>query len=267
MVSIFEASNYRIFIQKRFHERPKRGYGQAHKLAVYLGVHTTLISQVLKGLKSFTLEQAAGVSDFLGLNEMESEFFLLLVQLDRAGSESLKKILRRQIQALRQKSSEIAARLPSAKLSDEKRAIFYSDWTYAAVRQLTALPEYQTMDAMAERLGLSLRQVKGIVDFLLSAGLCKEERGRLAIGPSRTHLEASSPWVRVHHTNWRQKAIQQMKQEEEAQLHYTSPMTLAKADAVRIREMIIQFLEKVDQVMDPSPSEELHCLNIDWFKV
>lgn len=110
------------------------------------------------------------------------------------------------------------------------------------------------------------KQTKTILDFLLSTGLCKEEKGKIVVGPSSTHLEASSPWVRVHHANWRQQALQHLPQEENGKLHYTAPLTVSAEDALKIREMIVQFLEKVDKVIDPSPSEEVRCLNIDWFK-
>jgi len=268
MISIFDFSDYRAFIKGRFAEMPKKGYGQSYKLAVYLGVHTTLVSQVLKNLKTLTLEQASMVCEFLGLTEMESEFFLLLVQMDRAGNEPLRKILKRQMQEMKKKSLELSSRLQSEKqLTEEKRAVFYSDWAYSAVRQMTAIKGYQNLDAIAEYFDFSTKQAKLILDFLLSAGLCKEEKGKIVVGPSSTHLESSSPWVRVHHTNWRQKALQEMKKEEAAKLHYTAPMTLSKSDALKIREMIVQFLEQVDKVIEPSPSEEQHCLNIDWFKV
>jgi len=268
MISVFEFSSYRTFIQKRFHEMPKKGYGQSHKLAQYIGVHTTLVSQVLKGLKPFTLEQASLICEFLGLSELETEFFLLLVQLDRAGNESLRKILKRQINEMKQKSAELSNRLQSQKkLSEEKRAVFYSDWTFSAVRQLTAIKGFHSLDAIADYLDLSKKQAKVIIDFLLSTGLCMEEKGKLLIGASSTHLEASSPWVRVHHANWRQQALSRMAQEEHAKLHYTAPLTISKQDALQIREMIVQFLEMVDKVIEPSPSEEVRCLNIDWFKI
>ncbi|MEQ1665151.1 MAG: hypothetical protein ABL927_07235 [Bdellovibrionales bacterium] len=55
MTSVFTAHDYRSFVSKRFLLMPKKGYGQARKLSAFLGVHTTLVSQVLKGHKSFTL--------------------------------------------------------------------------------------------------------------------------------------------------------------------------------------------------------------------
>jgi hypothetical protein len=71
----------------------------------------------------------------------------------------------------------------------------------------------------------------------------------------------------VHHINWRQKAIERVQEKGESQLHYSCPMTLSAKDALKLREMVVKFLESVDAVIEPSPSEELHCLNVDWFRI
>ena len=247
---------------------PKKGYGQAKKLAQYMGVHTTLVSQALKGIKGFTPEQAALISDFLGLTDIESEYFLLLVQWDRAGNEPLRKTLKRQIENMKRKSAELVNRLQAEKkLSEENRAVFYSDWAYSAVRQITAIPGFHDLDSIASYFNFSKKHTKEIVDFLLLTGLCKEEKNRLVVGPRSTHLESTSPWVRIHHMNWRQKAMEKINDDKAGKLHYTSPLTISKKDVLKVREMIVQFLEQVDKVIEPSPSEELFCLNIDWFKV
>ena len=176
MVSIIDHSNYRTFIRKKFLEMPKKGYGQANKLALFLEVHTTLVSQVLKGSKTFTLEQGALTCDFLALTDLETEYFLLLVQLDRAGNESLRKFFKKQLQGLKEKTSELVNRLQSKKkLSEEKRAVFYSDWTYSAIRQLTAIKGFQSIDLLASYLDLPKKRTREIIDFLLAVGLCLEE--------------------------------------------------------------------------------------------
>lgn len=268
MVSVFNFKDYRAFIRAQIREMPKAGYGQLRKLAQALSIHTTLVSQVIKGGRSFTLEQAADTAEFFSLNEMETDFFLLLVQFDRASSPALKRNLSRQMAALQGKSKELETRLKSErKLGEAERAVFYSGWAYSAVRQLTAIEGFQSIDTIAEHLGLPRKKAKTIIDFLLAAGLCKEEKGQLKIGPASTHLEVSSPWVKLVHTNWRHKAVETLEQESPAKIHYTAPMTLSKEDAEKMREMIIKFLESVDALVEPSPSEELHCLNIDWFEV
>lgn len=268
MISIYNFESARAFILARFAEMPKRGHGQSLRLAQHLHVHTTLVSQILKGLKAFTLEQAVLSAEFLELTEDETDYFLLLVQLERAGNSKLQKALRRQLHQHKSMASELVNRLKSDhKLAEEERAVFYSDWVYSAVRQLTAIPGFDSTEKISAHVGLSRVRTKTVVDFLLKTGLCMEKSGKLAIGPQSTHLEANSPWVRVHHSNWRQKAVEKLQDAETSQLHYSCPMTISAKDALRIREMIAKFLESIDQVIEPSPSEELHCINVDWFKV
>jgi uncharacterized protein (TIGR02147 family) len=264
---IFHLSNYRLVLKKKIEALPKKGYGQARKLAAYLNCHTTHVSQVLSGSKDLTLEQAILATEFFGLSEEESEYFMLLVQLDRAGNEPLKKNIQKKISKIRDHASELVNRLSkNVVLTEAQRAIFYSDWSYAAIRQCTSIKGLQDVDSIGKHLVLPKKHVVKVLDFLVETGLCKQESNRFVIGPSATHLESTSPWVRTHHMNWRQKAIANLNQEYASKLHYTAAMTLSAQDAVLIREMITKFLEEVDTVVLPSPSEELHCLNIDWFK-
>lgn len=268
MISVFNYDDSRLFISDRFLEMPKKGYGQSYRLAQYLGVHTSLISQVVKGRKSFSLEQAQKITTYFGLLEKEVEYFLLLVQKEKAGTVELKNIFDRKLKSLKKEASLLVNRLQaSGKLDEATRAIFYSHWKYSAVRQLTALPQFPNLDAIGAALGLSVKATNEVMAFLLRTGLCVEKEGRFVIGPSSTHLEIGSPWAYGNLANWRQKALEEFRRESPAKLHYTAPMTLSKGDAEKVRELIIKFLEEVDRIVEPSPSEALHCLNIDWFGI
>lgn len=268
MISLYNFKDFREYILARLAAMPKEGYGQSLKLAKFLGVHSTLVSQVLRGSKTFTLEQGAATAEFLGLSEDESEFFVSLLELERAGNEALKRSIRRRIARLEVAARELSNRLSSdATLTDEKKAVFYSDWIYSAVRQMAAIQGFDTTEKIAQHFLLSSRRAREVVDFLLSTGLLVESEGKLRVGQKSTHLGAASPWVQVHHTNWRNRAIQNFSKEDPAKLHYTCPMTLSAADAQKVREGIVKLLESVDKIIEPSPSEELRCLTIDWFKV
>lgn len=268
MISLYNFEDFRTFMRAKIGEMPKNGYGQSLKLAAYLGVHTTLVSQVLKGLKIFTLEQGALTAEFFGLSDDETEYFLLLIQIERAGNDSLKKNLQRQKEKIKIASKELVNRLSSeVNLSEEKKAIFYSDWIYSAVRQLIAIKGFESIDRVAKYFDLSMKRTRVIIDFLLGTGLLREENGILLVGFRSTHLESSSPWVNTHHSNWRQKGMSSFSREDAHKLYYTCPMTISVSDGQKIREQIVKFLESLDKIIEPSPSEELRCLNIDWFKV
>ena len=247
---------------------PNKGYGQMSLLARFLGVHSTLVSQIFKEHKDLTTDQAASVADFFSLGEMEAEYFVLLVQIDRAGTPTAKALYKKQLQRIKEQAQTLSRRVKSeAKLNEEHRAIFYSDWAYSSVRQSVAIPGNRDINSISEYLGISRKKIQFALDFLLKTGLCKIEKGELKVGPASTHLESTSPWVRTHHSNWRQRAIQSLDSSQIENLHYTSPLTISKKDSELVREKIIQFIEQTNSIVDPSLSEELFCLNIDWFLV
>ena len=89
-MNIYIYSNYSTFLRNYIKGLPKNGRGEINRIAENLRVHPTLVSQVLGGSKDFSLEQAHILSKYLGLNSMESDYFLLLVQKARAGTTDLK---------------------------------------------------------------------------------------------------------------------------------------------------------------------------------
>ncbi len=66
------------------------GRGSRAKLAAHLNCKPATISQVLSGALDFNLEQALLVSEFIDHTHEEAQYFLLLVQHSRAGSEKIR---------------------------------------------------------------------------------------------------------------------------------------------------------------------------------
>ena len=200
---------------------------------------------------------------------IEVEYFLLLVEYERAGTSALRASFLEQIRERQSQQAELSQRVTRSKdLTPEDRAIYYSNWAYSAIRNLTAMEGFQQPPALANRLNLELPYVHQVLEFLLSSGLCVQNQGQLRPGPAMTHLSSASPLVSRHHGNWRIKSMERhpmLRPTEE--LAYTAPMTLSQSDAIRIRSLLADLVEKVDQIVAPSPSEKLFCLNLDWFEV
>ena len=267
-MDIYEFENYKKYTLKRFEALPKKGYGQLKKLSEHLEVSTTFVSQVFQGEKELSLEQAVSVCEFLNLSETESEYFLKLVSLARAGSEKLRKILKNEIMRMKARSQKVHNRLSVQKvLPDEDKAIFYSDWFYSAIRLLIGIEGFQGQEKISEYFGLHRTLVNEVLQFLLKSELIVNENGILKVGPSRTHLDSESPFIKFHHTHWRMKALEQVKYPSAEKLHYSSPMTLGRKEVETVRARLVKTIEEVGKIIDPSPNEELMCLNIDWFKV
>src|SRR5262245_25703835 len=129
MLSIYNYKDFRKFVKDVFHGMPRQGYGQSHRLAKHLNVHTTLISQILGGRKSFSLEQAHEVAEYLGLNELETDYFVTLIQLEKAGTKPLRAYFEKKLAGVKGRASELVNRLKSERgMSEEMRAVFYSHW-------------------------------------------------------------------------------------------------------------------------------------------
>ena len=140
-------------------------------------------------------------------------------------------------------------------LSESDRSFYYYSWLYSMVRLLTAVERFQTVEAISKELGLPINKIRNILDFLISRGLCVESENRIKYGPVSTYIEASSPLVARHHLNWRQKTQERFENIREQDLIFTFPGVISEVDAYKIREKIVQLIEEIKKISDPSPSE------------
>lgn len=266
MPNLFEFVSYRDYLSAWIAAQGNQSYGLKGKVAQALSISSSLFSQILKGEKSLTSDQTSDLVDHLGFNEIESDYFHLLVDFDRAGNARFKAKLEKKIKALQEQSRKIGKRVPRHKeLTDEQRATYYSSWLYTGIRNMTAIPEVNHASHIAEHLKIEPQVVQKILRFLLENGLCREEGGKVTYGPASTHIDRESPFVNQHHQNWRLQAIHSMERRNEKDLFFTSPMSLSKAAANEIHKMIPHFIQNVMKVSGPSDSEIVACMNIDWF--
>lgn len=266
-MKVFEFRDYKEFLKSWLKAHPKGGRGQLKKIAEHLRVSTTLISQVLNGSKHFSLETAADITEYVGLNAKETEYFLLLIDYQRAGGFKLKKILEKKLDREQQAGSQMQNRLlADRQLSDEEKMQFYSSWMYSAVRILSALPKLNSAKDMSDRLNIPLGLVNNVVEFLLEKNLCRIENNKLTYGAYRTHIGKDSPFVVKHHQNWRVRGFQSMELRRDEDLFFTQPMALSVEAAEKIRLMLPGIIEQIHGISGPSESEVVRCLNIDWFE-
>ena len=244
------------------------GRGEYSRIAKHLNIHTTLVSQIFGGKKCLTEEQAAKLCEYMSLNQLESDFFLKLVQLERAGNESLKKFYRRHLQQLKLQSLEIKSRVPESEILNESdMALFYSSWQYSLVRLLTALPNFKKREQIAAKLELPLSRVQEILDFLVSRRLCKESNGNYFRTQKNTHVDASSYLSVRHHQNWRIKVANLHESITKEDLVFTAPISISKKDFEQIRKILLDTISEISNVVTESKDEEVVYLGIDWIKL
>lgn len=268
-MNLLNQSDYRSFLKDYIRALPKRGHGFKLRIAEELRVHPTLITQILNGQKSFTMDQAYSLVQFLKFNDLEKDYFLTLVELDRAGTDSLKKFVERKLLKLRQEAEKVKNRVAVySSLSESDQATFYSQWFYSALRLSCGIGKDATAKKLSRQFDLPSELVDQVVGFLLSKGLLVERSNKtLAPGPQNTFLSAESPLISRHHMNWRLKAMERHMRLGPDELAFSAPVTVSEKDVNEIRKMCLSFIQSVSQKVAESPAEALACMNIDWCRV
>ena len=265
-MNLFEQENYKVALNSLADEKRKSIKGFSRKLAEYLNVHPTLISQILNADKDFTEEQMLSVCEFMGIAKLESQYLLILLQKERAGSKKLKDYFDELKLQIRKESLQLSKRVTKDRqLTEAEKAIFYSNWTYSAVQLLSTLEEKITFERVCEKLNLAPQRAREILDFLKYIQLVKEENGNLKPGAVSTHLEKSSPFLIKHHTNWRLKAIQAAENLSDQELMYTANFSISEKDFSRLREELVKTIQKFLTLVKDSPGEQIAQFNMDLF--
>jgi uncharacterized protein (TIGR02147 family) len=266
-MSVFMHTDYKAYLRERVRALPKKGYGEHRRIARHLGVSSTMISQVFTGQKDLSLELACELSEYLGHGESEERYFLLLVELARAGSKKLQEKFAKLVREQQENAQKISEHVrKDRELSGEDKAIYYSSWIYTATRNLTAIPNAWSMAKIAVHLQVPEPVVREVVEFLLARGLLQSKDGTYEPTINATHLGAESPLVVKHHQNWRLRGMMKMDLKSPQNTFYTGPLSLSRTDVERVRQILVDAIATINKLVVASDSETARCLNIDWFE-
>jgi uncharacterized protein (TIGR02147 family) len=264
-VSVFDFRSYKAYLRALAGpDSQRRGFKSA--VAKALRCHPTFISQVFRGSLHLSLEQADALTQFLGHGKEEASYFLLLVQWERAGTPTLRLHFEEQIESVLRKRMVLTERLGKQnELSNEDRGVYYSSWHYTAIHVAISITELNRPKALADFFKLSLKKVNEVLGFLTRTGLALEEQGRYKCGVTLIRLGNDSPLIFRHHSNWRMLAMEALDREEIGDLHYSGVVSLSKADALKIKDRLLERLKEDIALIRKSTDEEVYCYCLDFF--
>jgi uncharacterized protein (TIGR02147 family) len=267
-LSIYEYKDYKKYVLDWIQTRANEGRGQRKQLADAIGCQTPFITHVLSGNYHFSAEQAEACSTWMGLNETESEFFILLVLKQRAGTRGLEVLFGRQISERRENATVLKKRLNITEtLSPEVQMIYYSSWHYSAIHIALLIPSLRSIDALQKYFALPMPRVTEVVDFLVDHGLVEQNKNLFKVSRSMIHLAKGSPLLNQHHSHWRLRAIESLQIRNNEDLHYSAAIALSREDFEWVREKLSQLLEQLVARVKDSKDEKLAAMTLDWFEV
>src|ERR1700722_8117600 len=108
-MNLFENTDYKDVLHTQIAaNRDRRGYRS--ELAQAAGCQLSFLSQALHSHVHLTPDHAAGLATFWGFDHDERDYFLELVNLARAGSQVLKKILLKRLEEIKDRHENLARR-------------------------------------------------------------------------------------------------------------------------------------------------------------
>lgn len=268
LLAVFDYKDYIAYLSDCLESLPQvRGSRAA--LAKFLGCQSSFVSQVLTRRAHLSREQAIRVSEFLDLSHDERRFFMLLVDVERAGSKHLEAFYQQEIDTILRHREEVREKIGVIDgVPDEAQTVYYSSWMYAAAHILSALPSTNSMPAMSRHLRIPIAQLEAVVRWLMSQDLIvADEHGKLSIGKGRVHLGSHSRHVARHHANWRIKVLESLDRAKPEDLHYSAVLGISKEAAKVIKQKMLEFLRDTEPIITAAREELAVVMLLDLFEV
>lgn len=265
-MDVYQFNDYKSYVLKKIQDNNHiKGYRS--KLAIAAGCGRSFLSQSLNSHIHLTLDHGAGLCQFWELDDERSDFFLDLMNYERAASQPLRVKIKKRLNNQRAASKRMSKRpLENLALSSNlKEALYYSAWHTAAVHMLTTVPGYQSSTAMAQRLELPSSLVERTLRDLQSIGLVEPKGKKWQVKGGSIHLPKESPLSTINQTNWRNQAMRHLGEFPYDGIHYSALLTLSKKDSEKIFAQLKEAIDSVITVVEPSEEEELVCFNLDYF--
>ena len=268
---IYSFKSYKKYILSWIKSQPQNGRGMLSKIAKQLRTQSSFVSQVFSGNLDLSKDQAYKLCEMLKLDENGINYFLILVDLSRAGTSALKSHLNKEMK--RQQELAFKARIKGADslvLAEEDQQIYYSSWYYSVIHIALTIKKFQSYSVLAQVLGLDISLVEKTIDYLISKDLIRNKNdGTFEIGASKIHLDWNSKSLAKHHSNYRLFTLNSIEKGPELEkIHYSSVISLSHEDVHSLRDQLSEQIKSVrEKVKQSYPSDELICFNLDFFKI
>ena len=262
-MDIFSFTDYRELISQWIALKGEKG--SRTQLAKAAGCSPSWLTRVLTGAVQFTPDQAMGAAIELNLSEIETDYFLYLVEYDRCATPILKKRIQKKMDLIKKQSRLLQSDIkPDASVSEAHTIKYYSSWVYAATH-VACMIKPQSVEEVSQILCLRTQQVASILKELKQMGLIQIESGLYSSTAKNIHLPADHPVEKQIHTFWRNRTIQFFQDGLNEGLHYSAVHCLSQQDVDKIHHLLKSAILKSRAVIHDSPSEVLAVFCLDWY--
>ena len=265
--SVYDHWDFKDYLAERF-SIVGDSRGMRIKFAKLIHASPSYVSKVLSGKIKLGLEHIPIINEILQHNEDEEHYFMDLVLYTQAGSKKLEIFFKKKLEATLEERRVRADWIPDKnEIPEEVQAKFYSHWQYCLIYVMTAVPNYQSKQAIATRLRLPLSTVSSTLDYLAQIGLIETKGDRYRRTIRRLHLKKGSEWQILSHSNLRQYATSKLFEPDSDDIHYSLTAALSLKDAEMIKKKIRQMISELEPIVQSNKNEEVFMFLTDFCRI
>lgn len=256
--------SYRSFLERELEGRRQKN--PAYSLRAFarsLAMPASKLSQVMRGICGLSRNSALRLSEKLGLDTQDQEYFVALVESEHSRSEIDRNLAQMRVRTLRATGYD--------QISLEKFRII-AEWHFFALLEITEVCDFQSHpEWIASRLGITPERAREAVALLLKHGLLTHAADGQALRQTHAYLatptDTPSQSIRKHHAQILAKAAHALEEVDITERDF-SALTMA-VDVTRLAEAkdaLLKFRREFCEGQDKaSKKNRVYCLAMQFF--
>lgn len=274
-MNIFSTTDYRKIIvtvmeEKKFLDKSFT----FQEMAVFIRVQKPYLSKVLNKKADFNSDQMYLACEYLGFNEEDTSYLLLLLEYDRTTYQKRKKKILGDIQKIqdskRDSKNVIAKEIQNRSAMDFDNSVhieYYLDPLIQIVHIFLLIPRYKNNPKLiSEHLHITEDNLQLIFKKLVAMSIIEINAGKIEVIIKVLHLPRESKIVSAHHQMMKQFSLNRLSRLPWN--HKKSFMVTFNSNEESRKKMELEFnlfLEKIKSLSGEGEKTDCYQLSFDLF--
>lgn len=270
-MELLSKSDYRQALEELFQLKKQR-LGQKWTLAALakkIDLQPSYLTNVTKGRAHLSADQIHAIGSALDLSEVEIDYLVLLMEIEKSNFTQRRKKLQLQIEEMRRAHLTSAQYIPTQELqlSDEDKLYYYLDPNVELLHFYFGLKnKSQKIEDIAKALSVPEEFVDKTIEFLSSRKLIELKHGRWVRGSISQYLPENSLLCKPSQQLLRFKALDRLQKiPKEKKYAFMATVSMNEEARFEIQAAYLEFLEKARKIVQNSEPEEVYNIQFELF--
>lgn len=210
--NIFQFEDYRLFLKSEISAiKAQRKSFSIRAMARVLNIGATTLNEVLSGEKNLSLENTYNIAQKMNLSNLETDFFILLVQQSATKDETLRKYFKTKIKTEKKKFVEVQKVNPTP-------VDALANWKSAVIMALSGNSHYPlNSDLISKVLNISSTEAFTLLTELVKLNILKQHSENNFL-PTHKNIQLESKTINLalqhYHKEMLKKAAVAIEQQQ-----------------------------------------------------